>query len=128
MERTGVTAEGSADYFLLRSALVSFFLLAVAFGLLLSAVSVAVRLGVVAFCVLVVAVALEELLGLTPFVLFAGRVKQGGYDKDCGGNTGLHVGTVTLARSTDRARRRFRSPKWQDSGLLPQHPHQGQGT
>ncbi|QIF03350.1 hypothetical protein [Roseimicrobium sp. ORNL1] len=62
--------------------------------LLLSAMTV-VTFGLAVFIVLactMVFMALEKLARDLPPVLFAGRGEHDGYGKDCGGNTGLHVG------------------------------------
>lgn len=67
---------------------------AVSFGLLLSTMAVvAFGLAVIPVTTFsVVSMALEKLARDLPPVLFAGRGKHDGYGKDCGGNTGLHVG------------------------------------
>jgi hypothetical protein len=69
-------------------------LCAVSVGLLLSAMAV-VAFGLAVFTVTaftVVSMALEKCARHLPPVLFAGRGKHDGYGKDCGGDTGLHVG------------------------------------
>ena len=64
---------------------------AVSVGLLLRAMAmVAFGLAVITFTM--VSMGLEKCARHLPPVLFAGRGKQNGYGKDCGGNTGLHVG------------------------------------
>lgn len=67
---------------------------AVSFGFLLRAMSV-VAFGLAVLTVTtfsVVSMALEKLARDFPAVLFARRGEHDGYGKDCGGNTGLHVG------------------------------------
>lgn len=62
--------------------------------LLLGTVSVVTfgRAMITVLAFTVVAMALEKFARDLPPVLFAGRGEQDGYGKDCGGNTGLHVG------------------------------------